>query len=74
MELIYPNWDAPLNVKAASSTRIGGVSSSPYRGLNLGTHVGDDERLVEENRNMLISKASMATVQSPINQVSYAQP
>ncbi|EGU61960.1 multicopper polyphenol oxidase [Vibrio nigripulchritudo ATCC 27043] len=64
MELIYPNWNAPSNVKAVSSTRIGGVSSSPYRGLNLGTHVGDDERLVEENRSRLISKASMPT--SPV--------
>ncbi|BDU38397.1 peptidoglycan editing factor PgeF [Vibrio nigripulchritudo] len=68
MELIYPNWDAPLNVKAVSSTRVGGVSSSPYRGLNLGTHVGDDERLVEENRNRLISKASMPTSPVWLNQ------
>ncbi|CCO44450.1 putative Cytotoxic necrotizing factor-like/Multi-copper polyphenol oxidoreductase,laccase [Vibrio nigripulchritudo SOn1] len=68
MELIYPNWDAPSNVKAVSSTRIGGVSSSPYRGLNLGTHVGDDERLVEENRSRLISKASMPTAPVWLNQ------
>ena len=32
------------------TTRHGGVSSGPYRSLNLGLHVGDDDDAVVENR------------------------
>jgi YfiH family protein len=34
----------------AVTTRDGGVSTGPYRSLNLGLHVGDDPALVHENR------------------------
>jgi len=34
----------------AATTRVGGVSAGPYASLNLGAHVGDDERAVSENR------------------------
>lgn len=56
--LIKPDWSAcPANVRAYSSTRIGGVSLSPYGdldgdgGLNLGDHVGDDIDAVRMNRS-----------------------
>ncbi|MFA9275091.1 MAG: peptidoglycan editing factor PgeF [Candidatus Aquirickettsiella gammari] len=56
--LIKPDWpDCPANVRAYSSTRIGGVSLSPYGdldgdgGLNLGDHVGDDIDAVRMNRS-----------------------
>jgi YfiH family protein len=59
-ELIVPDWpDAPANVGACATTRIGGVSSGPYGdgkgggGLNLGKHVGDDPALVAQNRALL---------------------
>lgn len=39
-----------LGVDAAVTTRDGGVSSGPYRSLNLGMHVGDDPAAVVENR------------------------
>ncbi|MBC5768626.1 peptidoglycan editing factor PgeF [Ramlibacter sp. GTP1] len=45
-----PDWPAPASVRAACSTREGGVSSAPYDSLNLGDHVGDDDALVAENR------------------------
>lgn len=57
---IVPDWPAPARVRALSTTRQGGVSVGPYgladgspRGLNLGTHVGDDPSAVAENRARL---------------------
>ncbi|MGH8401595.1 MAG: peptidoglycan editing factor PgeF [Gammaproteobacteria bacterium] len=50
IELISPNWPAPAKVRAASTTRDGGVSSGPYTSLNLGDHVGDAADAVNENR------------------------
>lgn len=51
--MIIPNWPAPKNVKALSSTRQGGYSTGVYAGLNLGTHVGDDFSIVMRNRQWL---------------------
>ncbi|NGX15249.1 peptidoglycan editing factor PgeF [Wenzhouxiangella sp. XN24] len=50
---IVPDWPAPANVHAASTLRVGGVSPPPWHALNLGTHVGDDEARVAENRRLL---------------------
>jgi YfiH family protein len=47
---IAPAWPAPANVRAACSTRAGGVSVGPYESLNLGDHVGDDAAAVATNR------------------------
>lgn len=40
--------DHPL--RAVATTREGGVSTGPYKSLNLGLHVGDDPDAVVENR------------------------
>lgn len=53
LELITPDWPAPANVKALSTTRHGGVSTGPYAALNLGNHVGDDPQRVAANRALL---------------------
>jgi hypothetical protein len=37
-------------VRAACTTRDGGVSAGPYGSLNLGDHVGDEPQLVARNR------------------------
>ena len=56
---IIPEWGAPDNVGALSTTRKGGVSIGPYGdsdgqgGLNLGGHVGDDPQCVMHNRALL---------------------
>jgi YfiH family protein len=56
---LVPAWDAPANVAALSTTRLGGVSRAPYDdgagagGLNLGLHVGDLASDVERNRALL---------------------
>jgi YfiH family protein len=50
---IQPDWPAPRNIRALSTTRSGGVSLGPWSSLNLGTHCGDDLSLVEQNRARL---------------------
>ena len=56
---IFPEWQAPDNVGALSTTRRGGVSVGPYGdvtghgGLNLGMHVEDDPERVVQNRVLL---------------------
>lgn len=53
INLITPEWPAPAKVKAAISTRYGGVSQAPYDSLNLATHVGDSADDVAKNRELL---------------------
>ena len=57
--LIIPDWPAPKNIKALSTTRHGGFSLSPYDQLNLGTHVGDDKLVVRKNRQHLTQLANL---------------
>ncbi|KMW73267.1 hypothetical protein TI10_09220 [Photorhabdus luminescens subsp. luminescens] len=57
--LIFPNWPQPTAVKACSSTRLGGMSLSPYDSLNLGKHVGDKPDVVEQNRHILAKMAEL---------------
>ncbi|OUR65475.1 multi-copper polyphenol oxidoreductase [Methylophaga sp. 42_25_T18] len=58
-DLIIPNWPAPNNIKAISTTRHGGYSSPPFGKLNLGSHVGDDQLIVSQNRQQLIQLANL---------------
>ncbi|AGH80368.1 hypothetical protein PCNPT3_02130 [Psychromonas sp. CNPT3] len=53
LKLIEPNWSAPKHIKCYSTTRLGGVSSGVYQGLNLGSHVSDHISLVLKNRQNL---------------------
>jgi YfiH family protein len=53
MHLIEPDWPAPPNVVAFSTTREGGHSTGIYQGLNLGHHVGDNPVAVTANRASL---------------------
>jgi len=68
MDWITPQWHAPKQVKALASTRIGGFSASPYQGLNLGMHVGDDSILVQRNRELLQQQAQMPSAPVWLNQ------
>lgn len=52
-DFIRPDWPAPRQVHALSTTRQGGVSIGPYASLNLGEHVGDDPQAVAANRARL---------------------
>lgn len=55
-EWITPDWPAPANVKAISTTRYGGASMGPFHSMNLGDHVGDDPAVVQVNR-LFVEKA-----------------
>ncbi|MFV8436236.1 peptidoglycan editing factor PgeF [Vibrio owensii] len=68
MKTIIPNWPAPKNVKAFASTRVDGFSTTPYQGLNLGAHVGDDLSIVEKNRDWLAQQAKMPSAPIWLNQ------
>ena len=51
---LFPDWPAPKRVKAASSTRLGGYSFSPFASFNLGQRVADDPDTVRRNRAQLV--------------------
>ncbi|WP_437609106.1 purine nucleoside phosphorylase YfiH [Erwinia sp. V71] len=68
-ELIIPDWPAPANVRACSTTRVGGFSHAPWDSLNLGAHVGDDAAAVQRNREQLISLAQLPSMPVWMEQV-----
>jgi len=53
IELIRPDWDAPPNVFAFTTTRKGGFSEGPWTSLNLSRSGGDDPENVSTNRRLL---------------------
>jgi YfiH family protein len=48
------DWPAPAGVRAFSTTRIGGVSPSPWASLNLGENCGDGPDNVRRNRERVV--------------------
>lgn len=69
MNFIVPQWGAPANVKAVSTTRIGGFSDGVYKGFNLGLHVGDDQARVLKNRDALQRQLGLQTQPYWLDQV-----
>lgn len=63
IEFIKPNWPAPKQVKALTTTRSGGVSEAEYDSLNLALHVGDDQSKVSVNRELVQKSSSHPPVQ-----------
>ena len=53
IDLIRPDWPAPPNVRAFTTTRKGGFSKGPWASFNLGDHCGDDPVHVAQNRELL---------------------
>lgn len=53
IRFLVPDWPVPSRVRAAVTTRQGGVSTGPYASLNLAAHVGDDPLAVNENRRRI---------------------
>jgi polyphenol oxidase len=64
---IQPDWPAPPHVRAAFTTRAGGVSLAPFDSLNLGDHVRDNPAHVLRNRQAL--QASIAAKPVFLSQV-----
>ena len=56
---IKPDWDAPRNICAYSTTRLLGASQECFSGFNLGLHVGDDVRDVQANRRQLTQELEL---------------
>jgi purine-nucleoside/S-methyl-5'-thioadenosine phosphorylase / adenosine deaminase len=52
-KFIWPDWPAPENIHAFTTTRMGGHSQGIYAGFNCGAHVGDNEQHVTANRQLL---------------------
>lgn len=52
-QFLVPDWPAPPNVRALSTTRGGGHSGGVYASFNLATHVGDQPAAVAANRSRL---------------------
>lgn len=55
---LLPNWPAPPWVKAASTTRLGGVSSAPFDTLNMGAS-GDEPEAVKNNVSRIVELLNM---------------
>lgn len=53
LSFIVPNWPAPENVVAGTTTRNGGVSVGPYKSFNLADYVDDQPWHVQQNREHL---------------------
>ncbi len=53
MQLIKPNWPAPKNIHAYTTTRHQGYSHPPYESLNLGSYINDEDQYVAQNRELL---------------------
>jgi YfiH family protein len=61
---LIPDWPASKNIQAVTTTRQGGVSNTPFDRMNLGDHVNDDSRAVQQNRQRL--KDTLHLSKSPI--------
>ena len=56
---IIPNWPAPGNVKAVTTTRTSGFSMHPYDSFNLALHTGDEPNSVLKNRSKLTKELNL---------------
>ena len=59
--LITPEWPVPSKVMSISTTRIGGLSRSPFDSFNLGIRAGDDPDTARKNRALLGKQARLPT-------------
>jgi len=63
IDLLWADWPAAKNIRALTTTRIGGVSGGAYSSMNLADHVGDVQADVEKNREIL---ARQLKIQQPV--------
>lgn len=68
-DIITPDWPAPAGVRAAITTRRGGVSEGAFADFNLAMHVGDTESSVEQNRARLRDALNLAREPQWLEQV-----
>ena len=53
LRILRPDWPAPANVHAFTTTRQGGFSQAPYDQFNLGAFAGEELQVVQQNRALL---------------------
>lgn len=68
LKFISPDWPLADKVNAFTTTRLGGVSVSPYNDLNLALHVGDQAESVIKNRSLLNKQLPIGVSCKWINQ------
>lgn len=68
-DVIKPNWPAPKNIKAFTTTRAGGFSQNAFASFNLAHHVGDETEMVKKNRAHLHDTMQLPNEPVWINQV-----
>ncbi len=66
---LVPDWPAPGNVGALSTTRAGGCSAAPYDTMNIGSRVDDDPHCVARNRATLLQACAGADSLQWLHQV-----
>lgn len=59
IDVITPQWPAPLNVGAAITLRSGGCSTAPFEQSNLALHVQDNPQHVAANRQSLVQSLKL---------------
>lgn len=59
LPLLLPGWPAPANVRAAMTTRVGGVSRPPFDSFNVARHTEDDPDAVAANRRRLVARLGL---------------
>jgi polyphenol oxidase len=59
MQFIIPDWPAPRNIRAYTTTRQDGHSVYPYSSFNLAAHVGDEQHCVDRNRVLLANSLEL---------------
>ncbi len=67
--ILRPRWPAPASVRAAFTTRAGGISAGPWASLNLGSRAGDDPRAVAANRQRIASLLTLPSAPQWLHQV-----
>ncbi|SFD24374.1 conserved hypothetical protein [Thiohalospira halophila DSM 15071] len=64
-----PDWPRPPGVRAAVTTRAGGVSQDPFASLNLADHVGDEPAAVAADRAALVEALGLPAEPAWLEQV-----
>ncbi len=67
--LLEFEWQLPAGVRAAFTTRLGGVSEPPWDSFNVGAHVGDSPAAVAANRARLSTLLNLPAEPAWLSQV-----
>jgi polyphenol oxidase len=68
-QLLEFEWRTPAGVRAAFTTRLGGVSEAPWDSFNVASHVGDAPDSVTRNRVQLHALLNLPAGPAWLNQV-----